>query len=156
MDKEISYDTINAMAVDPHQRLLDAITLHQSTLEGLLSEIDEHWGAEDLIYRFWHQSMKVYWLQSYTERIVAELTALAPGNRGLHPWFVLMMAEGTGKTFALEHNDDWLKHTRPIVEAFFHARYMLSMAVTYGRELESAPQMLPSGWAALLELYQIR
>ena len=156
MDRAANYDTINAMIANPHQGLLDAITRHQSTLEGLLSEVDEHWGAEDLIYRFWHQSMKVYWLQSYTERIVLELTALAPNSQGLHPWFVTMVSEGTGKTFALEHNDDWLMHTRPIVEAFFHARYMLSMAVTYGRELGSAPQILPSGWAALLELYQIR
>jgi hypothetical protein len=156
MDRVDNYDTVNTMVDDPHQRLLDAIIKNQSTLEGLLSEVDEHWGAEDLIYRFWHQSMKVYWLQSYTERIALELVALAPDNRGLHPWFVAMMEEGTGKTFALEHNDDWLAHTRPIVEAFFHAHYMLSMAVTYGRELKSAPQLLPSGWAMLLELYQIR
>jgi hypothetical protein len=66
------------------------------------------------------------------------------------------VAEGTGKPFELEHNKRWLEVTRPIVEAFFHARYFLDMAVRYGRSLEELPMTLPSGWAALLYLYQLR
>jgi hypothetical protein len=46
--------------------------------------------------------------------------------------------------------------TRPIVEAFFHARFFLEMAVRYGNELDKAPHMLPSGWAALFYLYELR
>ena len=44
----------------------------------------------------------------------------------------------------------------PIVEAFFHAKYFLEMAVRYGRTLESPPRKLPSGWAAFLYLYDLR
>jgi hypothetical protein len=41
------------------------------------------------------------------------------------------------------------------VEAL-HARYMLEMAVKYGIELDGTPRFLPSGWAALLYLYDLR
>lgn len=41
-------------------------------------------------------------------------------------------------------------------EAFFHARFFLKMAVKYGEELDEAPSTLPSGWAALLYLYNLR
>jgi hypothetical protein len=43
----------------------------------------------------------------------------------------------------------------PILEAFFHALFMLEMAVRYA-DLGEPPQMLPSGWAALLYLYDLR
>jgi hypothetical protein len=55
-----------------------------------------------------------------------------------------------------QDNRHWPEATRPIVEAFFHARYFLEMAVRYGRQLSVAPQLLPSGWAALLYLYRLR
>jgi hypothetical protein len=58
--------------------------------------------------------------------------------------------------FRPEHNARWLETTRPIVEAFFHARYFLEMAVRYGRSLEAPPTLMPSGWAALLSLYGLR
>jgi hypothetical protein len=45
--------------------------------------------------------------------------------------------------------------TRPIVEAFFHAGFFLEMAVRYAK-LETPPRPLPSGYAALLHLYQLR
>lgn len=63
---------------------------------------------------------------------------------------------GTGKTFRLEDNHRWLEATRPMLEAFFHARFMVEMAVRYGRELDEPPAMMPSGWAALLSLYDLR
>ena len=43
-----------------------------------------------------------------------------------------------------------------MLEAFWHAEYMLRMAIRYGKELDEAPSLLPSGWAALLYLYGIR
>ncbi|MCH9011077.1 MAG: hypothetical protein IIC21_10665, partial [Chloroflexi bacterium] len=56
---------------------------------------------------------------------------------------------GTGIKFHHDHNHDWTKHTRPIIEAFFHAHHVLTMMVKYGEELDDAPQMLPSGWATV-------
>jgi hypothetical protein len=43
-----------------------------------------------------------------------------------------------------------------IVEAAFHAHYVLKLACKYGRELDESPQALPSGWAAVLYLFNLR
>ncbi len=124
-------------------------------LEALLSECSGHWGYEDPIYRFYHQSFKVYSLQETTLKIVASLQSLAPSTT-LDDWFMRIVREGTGKTWRQEDNEKWLEATRPILEAFFHARYLLEMAVKYAKELEQPPQPLPSGWAAVLCLYNLR
>jgi len=97
----------------------------------------------------------VYQLQNHTVAIVEKLQSLLPGRK-LNEYFIQIVAEGTGKAFSPQHNQIWLETTRPIVEAFFHARYFLQMAVKYGRELEYPPRVMPSGWAALLYLYNLR
>ena len=61
-----------------------------------------------------------------------------------------------GIEFKLEHNRKWKKTCRPMIEAFFHAKYFLEMAVKYGKKYDEAPNVMDSGWAALLELYNIR
>ncbi len=124
-------------------------------LEKNLEECTNHWGYEDPIYRFYHQSFKVYQLQRSTLGIVDRLQALAP-NRLLNDWFMRIISEGTRKTFAAQDNENWLGIARPILEAFFHARFFLEMAVRYGRELDYPPRVMPSGWAALLYLYGLR
>ncbi len=124
-------------------------------LQKLLDACNDHWGGEDAVYRFYHHSFKVYGLQSLTERIVAALRELAP-DRPLHEWFMQIVNEGIGKQFEPDHNARWLQVTRPIIEAFFHARYFLEMACRYGRELEAPPRLLPSGWASILYLYGFR
>ena len=80
---------------------------------------------------------------------------MAP-NRELNERFLQIVAEGTGRTFEMDHNARWLSETRPILKAFFHARYFLEMAVRYAKELERPPQVLPSGWAAFVGLYRLR
>jgi hypothetical protein len=111
--------------------------------------------AEDAVYRFYHQSFKVYGLQDLTARIATKLRALSPdpAKRG-HEWLDEIIAAGTGKKWKQADNANWTSVTRPIVEAFFHARYFLEMTVHYGREFDDVPpSMLPSGWAAVLYLY---
>ncbi|MEK6755323.1 MAG: hypothetical protein AABZ02_04140 [Bacteroidota bacterium] len=137
------------------QELLLSLKERLPTLEKLLDGCEGEWGYEDPIYRFYHQSFKVYRLQDSTSEIVEALKSLRQGA-SLNEWFLKIVQEGTGKKFSMEDNDNWLAVTRPIVEAFFHARYFLEMAVRYGRELESPPLPLPSGWAAFLYLYNLR
>ena len=124
-------------------------------LEKLLEACSDHWGYEDPIYRFYHQSLKIYHLQERTLEIVKTLQSLLPG-KPLNEWFLQIVREGTGKEFSARDNAQWLAVTRPLLEAFFHARYFLEMAVRYGRELDFPPRLLPSGWAALLYLYNLR
>ena len=123
-------------------------------LKGLLDESSGHWGYEDPVYRFYHQSYKVFSLQSGTERIVSALRSLLPG-RPLNPWFLRIVGQGTGKKFSPDTNAAWESHTRPILEAFFHARFFLEMVVRYA-DLPGPPEPLPSGWAAVLYLYELR
>jgi hypothetical protein len=149
-DDETSYDDRpEAIA------LLSNLKAALPNLEALLQESCSHWGYEDRIYRFYHQSFKVYRLQTATAQIVEALQALAP-ERQLDEWFREIVTDGTGRSFHVAHNDRWLAETRPILEAFFHARYFLEMAVRYGRDLTRPPSLLPSGWAALLTLFGLR
>ena len=121
-------------------------------IQELWNSVNDHWGYEDAIYRFYSQSFKVYSLQKTTIRIVELLQSLVP-DRELHPWFTKIVQEGTDKQFTMADNARWLEATRPIVEAFQHARYFLEMACRYHEAREEQPS--PSGWAALLNLYQL-
>ena len=124
---------------DPQvQALLTAMKSALPSLAELLARVDDHWGAEDGIYRYYHHSYKVFRLQDLTTEIVE------------------VVRHGTGKTFSIEDNRRWSEVTRPIVEAFFHARFFLQMAVRYGHDLGYAPRSMPSGWALLLHLYGLR
>lgn len=137
-----------------HQ-LLSNIKQQLPKLEKLLAQVESHWGIEDGFYRFYHQSFKVYPVQQATEEICDALQNLLPG-RPMNQWFGKIVTDGTAGKFEISHNQDWLQHTRPILEAFFHAHFFLKMAVKYGRELQSAPGSLPSGWAAVLYLFNLR
>lgn len=163
--------------------LLTAIKAKLPDLEKLHDDVAGHWTYEDGIYRLYHQSFKVCFLQGVTLQIVEALRALAP-DRPLNAWFLEIIEQGTkgakpragagqgllglgeqdGRpiiggavlTFDMAWNQDWLRHTRPIVEAFLHAKFMLEMAVKYGKTIDDPERMLPSGWAALLSLYNAR
>jgi len=110
---------------------------------------------EDSFCSYQPEDQKVYYLQEDTEAIVAALRDLLPG-RDLNEDFLRIVREGTGKTFSMEHNQRWLEETRPILEAFFHPRMMLHLAVEYAKKLDSPPAALPNGWAAVLYLYRLR
>ncbi|OFW10231.1 MAG: hypothetical protein A3H96_18250 [Acidobacteria bacterium RIFCSPLOWO2_02_FULL_67_36] len=60
--------------------------------------------------------------------IVEVLQSLAP-DRQLNLWFREIVSEGTGRLFSIADNGAWTGATRPILEAFFHARFFLEMAV---------------------------
>ena len=130
------------------------VAYQAGALKALLDGSSDHWGFEDPVYRFYHHSFKVFWLQQQTGTIVQRLSDLLP-DRPLHPWFLEIVRQGTGQEFAISDNDRWTFVTRPIVEAFFHARFFLEMAVRYAK-LETPPRPLPSGYAALLYLFQLR
>ena len=136
-------------------RLLAGLKEKAEEFRALLEKMESHWGIEDGIYRFYHQSLKVYYVQELTQEAVELLQSLLP-ERPLNAWFMQIVREGTGKTFELSHNENWLHHTRPMVEALFHTHYFVKMASKYGQELGAQPAALPSGYAALLYLFDLR
>lgn len=135
------------------QPLRTGLRAKATELADLFRGLSDEWGYEDPIYRFYHQSFKVYGLLEETRKIVKALESLLP-DRPMNPWCLQIVREGTGKEFDLADNERWLDVTRPILEAFFHARYFLEMACRYAEPPEG--NVLPSGWAGFLYLYQLR
>jgi len=141
-------------------RLLSNIRAQLPQLQKLL------YSYEDPIYRFYHHSFKVYNIQAQTQQLVGALESVAPApNKDanftgkLNSWFLEIVRDGGAfdhKAWKHSHNQEWLQHTRPMVEAFFHAHYALQMAVKYAQEFETLPHGLPSGLAAVLEIYNLR
>ncbi len=134
-------------------------------IKGAMPELEERLsrcgpeGYEDAMYRFYHQSLKAYRIQDLTQEIAAKLRPLSPHGPSapLNEWFETILAEGTGRKFSTtQDNKDWPVVTRPMFEAFFHARYFLEMAVRHGRELDAPLLIMPSGWASVLYLYGLR
>ncbi|HLF95911.1 MAG TPA: hypothetical protein VI457_02100 [Methylococcaceae bacterium] len=136
--------------------LLKNLNAHHAELVELLASVSGR-RYESGVYRYYSISFKVYGLQEDTRRMVDALRRIAPEGTTLTSVFEeICQAGASGKPFEPKHNADWTTHTRPFVEAFFHARYFMEMAVKYGQELDTPPMCLPFGWAALLCLYQIR
>lgn len=140
-------------------------------LKKLLRTCNSDLGGVDGVYRFYHQSFKVfYYLQPLTLKIVEALKSVAPpaepdiqlssttypGAGSMNEWFMQIVAEGTGKTFTYDANSRWLTETRPIVEAFMHAKHFLEVIINYSDQLEDAPALMDMGYALLLSLYNLR
>jgi len=122
-------------------------------LKKLLTKANGHWYYEDSVYRYYHGSFKLYRIQNTTLEIVEAMKALLPEDE-LSPMFMEIIKDGTGKEFASDDNSNWPKATRPILEAFLHAKYFLEMIVRYGQEFPKWPDgPYPSGWAAICSLY---
>jgi hypothetical protein len=137
-----------------HERaLLIALRRDDDALLALQARADEV--AAEGVYRFFHQSFKVYRLQAATQQISDALQALLP-EVPLNPWFAQIVADGTGRVFANEHNAHWLRETRPIVEAFLVTKHALDMACRHARAYEEPPTVLETGWGTVLYLFTLR
>ena len=135
--------------------LLENIKLNESRISALLARFDEL--EPDLVYRFYHQSFKVFIGTSLVEQALTLFKQLAPNSTTLNPWFSSIAENAVNKEFdADKTNPIWLEETQPILEAFWHSKYFLQQMITAANELETAPEMLPSGWAAVLYLYNLR
>src|SRR5260370_42569054 len=60
------------------QQLFANLRASLPELEKLLRDCPRHWGYEDSIYRFYHNSFQVYALQQTTSALVAAHQSLAP------------------------------------------------------------------------------
>lgn len=88
-------------------QLLENIKNRLPELDALLEKYSRKWRYDDSVYRFYHQSNKVFGLQNGTLEIAEALRALLPA-RELNTYFRAILDEGTGKTFSLEDNARWL------------------------------------------------
>jgi hypothetical protein len=133
--------------------LLDNIHEQLPQLQDLLDRDNSPFGHgyENSLYKYYSQSLKVFGYQTKTLEIVNMLRAIAPDGRGFCSMFTEFVWLGTGHEFQLEDNHHWIERTAPLVQAYFHARNFLEMALRYA----AASPPLHVGWAALLSLYDI-
>ncbi len=112
---------------------------------------------EDYVYRFYHQSFKIFGATAQIKQAKELFEWLAPDSFPLNEWFCSIADTVIGKEFDLaKTNQIWLKERRPILEAFWHSKYFLKQMLIAADELETSPQILPSGWAAVFYLYNLR
>jgi hypothetical protein len=140
-----------------YNKLLSNIKKHKPKLKLLLDEVNNDWSYEDTIYRFYHCSFKTHYIHSLTIKIVNILKAIDPKENKEFAELFQMMIDGANINvpWKKEQNNNWGKHVSPIIEAFLHTKYFLEMIIKYST-MKKAPELLPSGWAAILELYNIR
>lgn len=136
------------------------ILLYQ--IKNSLSEIEDLYkvfvnGEEDYVYRFYHQSFKVFGATEEIKRAKDLFEKIAPDEIPLNDWYCKIADEAISKDFDWEKtNPKWLDETRPILEAYWHSKCFLQQMLHFGTELQESPQLLPYGWATILYLYDLR
>lgn len=142
---------------EKEQKLIERLKERETEIRQLQQQVENWHASPDGIYRFYHHSYKVFSLNHYTEQIVSFFTELMDIERkDLHPWFVEICEEGLGRSFTQEANSNWLNETRPVMEAFFHAKHLLDMMIVYGLDKDAKEREGFGGWFSVLYLYQIR
>jgi len=158
LSNKVDIDEMNGRLNLKHKKskvLLDNIKDNLGDLKKLLESMSGTY-YEDTIYRFYHGSFKVYYLQDLTIEAYNLFIKISPhvevgDSYKYNPfcqYFEEIYREGTGWEHKLHHNSKWTMVTRPIVEAFFHTKYFVEMAVKCGSEMDESPMLLPSGWAS--------
>ncbi len=135
-------------------KLLYNIKAYHQDVSRLLLAFKE--AEEDFVYRFYHQSFKVFNFNDYIVTAKELFLKCAPDPVTLNKPFLNIVDEALEKKFNDETNKNWEEETRPILEAFWHCKYFLEQMEQYGNELDECPQILPSGWAAVLHLYNLK
>lgn len=142
------------MHITDDELLLNNIKLNINEILDLHKDFTR--SEEDLIYRFYHQSFKVFGVINLIAKARILFDKIALEGWHLNDWYCQIVAEALSKEFNSNSNSIWIAETRPIIEAFWHSKYFLDQLITSSANLDHAPQMLPSGWAAILHLYNIR
>ncbi len=123
-------EEVRADIAAAHQRqhelaseLLNSIKARRADLENCLSWFQNE--EPDLVYRFYHQSFKVFILTSLIDRANNLFYELSPTSDDLNPWFCQLVESALSKKFDDETNAKWLEETLPILQAFWHCKYFL-------------------------------
>lgn len=114
--------------------------------------------GDDLVYRFFHQSFKVYRLQAVNREAVEFLeTFLKPEHeRGFDFQMRELIAAGAGNIeFKDEHNLEWGRHTRPFVELYLHVKHILDCMLE-APEAQKEKSCLTIPFATVLSCFNLR
>lgn len=136
-------------------KLLETIQEKQTELLKMKEWADNQFGGgEDMVYRFYHQSFKVYRVQEWTGKMVELIRSLLPVE--LNSYFERIVEEGTGKVFKMDHNTKWYEETKPLIDTYLHTRHILDLIVKYGINGTENDRTGDPGWYTVLYIYKIR
>ncbi len=148
---------IRAKQEDRHrlaEMLLANIRSEKDTIDNLVSSFKK--SEPEFIYRFYHQSFKVFGYKELIRYSVKFLEKLAPESSQLNSWYRGIVDLGLDKGFNDSTNDNWLAETQPLLEAFWHTKFFVTQMKSSAESLETAPEILPYNWASVLYLYDLR
>lgn len=110
---------------DQTEKLLSRIKANLPEIESLYKVFTGC--EEDYVYRFYHQSFKVFGAIEEIKKAGDLFEKIAPDGISLNEWYSRIADEAIGKSFDWEKtNPNWLDETRPILEAFWHSKIFLS------------------------------
>lgn len=119
------------------------------------------WGAGGLgvsegVYRFYHQSFKVFSQQDWIAECVREFAGIYP-RRLLNRTYCLIAERGLVCECVPRINKDWLRCTGPVVESSFHTWVFLDALVRVMKSpAKAVPQTLTAEWGIALYLWDLR
>ena len=87
--------------------LLQNMRQHARELRRVLEIVNSEGCYEDRIYRYYHQSYKVFELQIATQEMADALATIAPKGRPFCRFFDEILQQGTGREFSPEDNQHW-------------------------------------------------
>jgi hypothetical protein len=141
-----------------HQERMNALFLRIKArlpeLVELARDLEE--AEEDGVYRFYHGSNKVFFLQDPVMEAFTLIKEDGRGRRSAKLWVCANVEAGTAHQFSETTNENWEAETKPILDAFWHTKYFINMMVKYAKELEKVESPLEPGMAAVLYLFELR
>ena len=142
-----------------HRERINALLLRIKArlpeLEELARRLEE--AEEDGIYRFYHGSYKVFYLQDPVKAVFTLIKEIGGESDPPNFEYARIVDAGTAHEFQGERtNANWDAETKPILEAIWHTKYFINMMVRYAKELETVEMPLESGMAAVLYLFELR
>ena len=136
------------------ETLLVNIKSEKETLDNLVSSFEK--SEPEFIYRFYHQSFKVFGYKELIRYTVQFLEKLAPESSNLNVWYQGIIDLGLAKDFTDSTNDNWLSETQPLVEAFWHTKFFVTQMKSSAVSLEPLQKFCLTFGAAVLYLYGLR
>jgi hypothetical protein len=123
-------------------------------LEELARNLKE--AEEDGIYRFYHGSNKVFFLQDPVKAAFTLIKEIGGEDDPPNFEYARIVEAGTAHQFSETTNGNWEAGITPILDAFWHTKYFINMMVKYANELEAVESPLQPGMAAVLYLFELR
>jgi hypothetical protein len=119
-----------------HQERINALFLRIKSrlpeLEVLARDLEE--AEEDGVYRFYHGSNQVFFLQEPVREAFTLIKEIGREDDPPNFEYARIVETGTAHKFGATTNENWDVETKPILEAFWRTKYFLNMMVKYARD----------------------